>query len=336
MSPSRYRLLLLLLGCALLLSCLWALGFGVATLQSGQIVGILAERLFGIQSASPEWNLGQAQILWEIRLPRVLLGALVGAGLALIGCALQAVTRNPLADPHLLGCSSGAVLGAVLVLLYLGEFAGALSLPLGAFVGALASLLLVLAVAGRLHSERLLLGGVAVSFLLMALSNLLLFMSNPHAASAVLFWMLGGLGSARWASLWLPALCLGLALPLLLGLARALNALLAGEQVAVSLGLVPSRVRLLVFVLTSVLTGVLVALSGAIGFVGLMLPHVARRLVGADHRRLLPVCALLGALFLVWADVLARVLMAPQDLPIGIVTAACGGLFFILLLRRRY
>lgn len=335
MPTLAYRPLLLLLALALLISCLLALGFGAATLEPRQVLGILAERLFGVRLEGSNWSAGQAQILWVIRAPRVLLGALVGAGLALIGCALQAATRNPLADPHLLGVSSGAAFGAVLVLLYLGEFAGVLSLPLGAFAGALASLLLVLAVAGRLHSERLLLGGVAVSFLLMALSNLLLFMSNPHAASAVLFWMLGGLGSARWDSLWLPALCLGLAMPLLLGLARALNALLAGEQAAVSLGLAPNRVRLLVFVVTSLLTGVLVALSGAIGFVGLMLPHVARRLVGADHRRLLPVSALLGALFLVWADVLARCLMAPQDLPIGIVTAACGGLFFILLLRRR-
>ncbi|WP_394560742.1 FecCD family ABC transporter permease [Aquipseudomonas alcaligenes] len=335
MPTLAYRPLLLSLALALLISCLLALGFGAAALEPRQVLGILAERLFGVRLDGTNWSEGQAQILWVIRAPRVLLGALVGAGLALIGCALQAATRNPLADPHLLGVSSGAAFGAVLVLLYLGEFAGALSLPLGAFVGALASLLLVLAVAGRLHSERLLLGGVAVSFLLMALSNLLLFMSNPHAASAVLFWVLGGLGSARWDSLWLPALCLGLAMPLLLGLARALNALLAGEQAAVSLGLAPNRVRLLVFVVTSLLTGVLVALSGAIGFVGLMLPHVARRLVGADHRRLLPVSALLGALFLVWADVLARCLMAPQDLPIGIVTAACGGLFFILLLRRR-
>jgi len=262
----------------------------------------------------------------------------VGAGLALVGTALQAVTRNPLADPHLLGVSSGAAFGAVLVVLYLGEFAGLLSLPLAAFVGAMASMLLVLAIAsrgGRLHSERLLLAGVAVSFVMMAASNLLLYLGNPHAASSVLFWMLGGLGLARWELLWLPALCLLLALAVLLGLGRALNALMAGEQSAVSLGLEPRRVRLLVFVVASLLTGVLVSLSGAIGFVGLMLPHVARFLVGAEHRRVLPVAALLGALFLVWVDVAARTWLAPQDLPIGIVTAAIGGAFFVALLRRR-
>lgn len=330
-----YTALLSLLGMALLASCVGALAFGAAALAPHQVLGIVAERLFGLTVIEPDWTNGQSQILWVIRAPRILLGALVGAGLALVGCALQATTRNALADPHLLGVSSGAAFGAVLVMLYLGEFAGVFSLPLGAFAGALASLMLVLTIAGRLESERLLLGGVAVSFLLVALSNLMLFMSNPHAANTVLFWMLGGLGLARWELLWLPALCLAVVFPTLLSLSRALNALLTGEQGAVSLGLSPNRVRLTVFVTTSLLTGVLVALSGAIGFVGLMLPHVARRLVGADHRRLLPVSALLGALFLVWADVIARCLMAPQDLPIGVVTAACGGLFFILVLRHR-
>nr|WP_306811954.1 iron ABC transporter permease [Pseudomonas oleovorans] len=330
---------MLLLGLAVLLalSCALSLVFGAAQVPLERVLAILARQLFGIEPAVAV-SVGQDSIVWQLRAPRVLLGALVGAGLALVGTALQAVTRNPLADPHLLGVSSGAAFGAVLVVLYLGEFAGMLSLPLAAFVGAMASMLLVLAIAsrgGRLHSERLLLAGVAVSFVMMAASNLLLYLGNPHAASSVLFWMLGGLGLARWELLWLPALCLLLALVVLLGLGRALNALMAGEQSAVSLGLEPRRVRLLVFVVASLLTGVLVSLSGAIGFVGLMLPHVARFLVGAEHRRVLPVAALLGALFLVWVDVAARTWLAPQDLPIGIVTAAIGGAFFVALLRRR-
>nr|WP_186351371.1 iron ABC transporter permease [Pseudomonas chengduensis] len=330
---------MLLLGLAVLLalSCALSLVFGAAQVPLERVLAILARQLFGIEPAVAV-SIGQDSIVWQLRAPRVLLGALVGAGLALVGTALQAVTRNPLADPHLLGVSSGAAFGAVLVVLYLGEFAGMLSLPLAAFVGAMASMLLVLAIAsrgGRLHSERLLLAGVAVSFVMMAASNLLLYLGNPHAASSVLFWMLGGLGLARWELLWLPALCLALALAVLLGLGRALNALMAGEQSAVSLGLEPRRVRLLVFVVASLLTGVLVSLSGAIGFVGLMLPHVARFLVGAEHRRVLPVAALLGALFLVWVDVAARTWLAPQDLPIGIVTAAIGGAFFVALLRRR-
>lgn len=334
---SRYRLLLLGLAVLLALSCAWSLAFGAAQVPLAHVWAILGQHLFGIAPEVPV-NSGQDSIVWQLRAPRVLLGALVGAGLALVGTVLQAVTRNPLADPHLLGVSSGAAFGAVIVVLYLGEFAGLLSLPLAAFVGALASMLLVLAIAsrgGRLESDRLLLAGVAVSFVMMAASNLLLYLGNPHAASSVLFWMLGGLGLARWELLWLPALCLALALAVLLGLGRALNALMAGEQSAVSLGLEPRRVRLLVFVVASLLTGVLVSLSGAIGFVGLMLPHVARFLVGAEHRRVLPVAALLGALFLVWVDVAARTWLAPQDLPIGIVTAAIGGVFFVALLRRR-
>ena len=334
---NRYRLLLLGLALLLALSCAGSLAFGAAQVPLEQVLAILGQHLFGIAPEVPI-NSGQDSIVWQLRAPRVLLGALVGAGLALVGTVLQAVTRNPLADPHLLGVSSGAAFGAVIVVLYLGEFAGLLSLPLAAFVGALASMLLVLAIAsrgGRLESDRLLLAGVAVSFVMMAASNLLLYLGNPHAASSVLFWMLGGLGLARWELLWLPALCLALALVVLLGLGRALNALMAGEQSAVSLGLEPRRVRLLVFVVASLLTGVLVSLSGAIGFVGLMLPHVARFLVGAEHRRVLPVAALLGALFLVWVDVAARTWLAPQDLPIGIVTAAIGGVFFVALLRRR-
>ena len=331
-----YGLLLLGLLLALLLSCIAALAFGPAGVPLSHVWGILGKQSGLIESAF--WSRSQEQIVWMIRAPRVLLGALVGMGLALVGTALQAVTRNPLADPHLLGVSSGAALGAVLVVLYLGEFAGVFSLPLAAFIGACGSMLLVLAVArqsGRLDSDRLLLAGVAVSFVLMALVNLLLFTGDHHAAASVVFWMLGGLGAARWDVIVLPAICVLLGLCVLLSLARALNALMSGEQTAISLGISGARLRLQVFVCTSMLTGVLVSLSGAIGFVGLMIPHLARYLVGAEHRRLLPVAALLGALFLVWVDVAARTLIAPEDLPIGIATATLGGLFFILMLKRR-
>nr|WP_122317009.1 iron ABC transporter permease [Pseudomonas cichorii] len=333
---AQYRWLILALLALLILSCLMALGFGPARVPLGTVLGIVLHES-GFDSAM-DWSRGQAQIIWLIRAPRVLLGALVGAGLALVGTALQAVTRNPLADPHLLGVSSGAALGAVAAVLYLGEFVGAFSLPLAAFIGALGSMLLVLAVAsrhGRLESERLLLAGVAVSFVLMALVNLLLYTGDQHAANSVMFWMLGGLGLARWELLWLPGICVVTGFIVLLSLSRALNALMSGEQTAVSLGFNTRHVRWQVFVSTSLLTGVLVSLSGAIGFVGLMLPHMARRLVGAEHRRLLPVSALLGALFMIWVDVAARSLIAPQDLPIGIATAAIGGVFFILLLRKR-
>ncbi len=332
----RYGWLLIALGAVLLVSCVVSLGFGPARVPVDVVWRILLHKLFGF--GVPDWSAGQEHIVWLIRVPRMLLGALVGAGLALIGAVLQAVTRNPLADPHLLGVTSGATLGAVIVVLHVGEIVGLLTLPIAAFIGALLSMFLVLGIAnrhGRLDSDRLLLCGVAVSFVMMAIANLLLFMGDHRASSAVMFWMLGGLGLARWELLAVPALSVLLGLILLLGMARPLNALMAGEQTAVTLGLNARAVRLRVFVIASLMTGVLVSISGSIGFVGLMVPHIARRLIGAEHRRLLPVCVLLGSVFLVWVDVAARTLIAPEDLPIGVATAALGGLFFIGLMRRR-
>lgn len=336
MIDRRYALLLIALGTVLLVSCVVSLGFGPARVPVDVVWRILLHKLFGL--GVPDWSAGQEHIVWLIRVPRMLLGALVGAGLALIGAVLQAVTRNPLADPHLLGVTSGATLGAVIVVLHVGEIVGLLTLPIAAFIGALLSMFLVLGIAnrqGRLDSDRLLLCGVAVSFVMMAIANLLLFMGDHRASSAVMFWMLGGLGLARWELLAVPALSVLLGLILLIGMARPLNALMAGEQTAVTLGLNARAVRLRVFVIASLMTGVLVSISGSIGFVGLMVPHIARRLIGAEHRRLLPVCVLLGSVFLVWVDVAARTLIAPEDLPIGVATAALGGLFFIGLMRRR-
>ena len=324
------------LGVLLLVSCVVSLGFGPARVPVEVVWHILLNKLFGIGEVN--WSPGQAHIVWLIRVPRMLLGALVGAGLALIGAVLQAVTRNPLADPHLLGVTSGATLGAVIVVLHVGQIVGLLTLPIAAFIGALLSMLLVLVIAsrqGRLDSDRLLLCGVAVSFVMMAIANTLLFLGDHRASSAVLFWMLGGLGLARWELLAIPSASVLLGLVLLLGMARPLNALMAGEQTAVTLGLNARTVRLRVFLIASMMTGVLVAISGSIGFVGLMIPHIARRLVGAEHRRLLPVSALLGSVFLVWVDVAARTLIAPEDLPIGVATAAIGGLFFLGLMRKR-
>lgn len=334
---SRYTGLLIALTVVLLISCLVSVTFGAAPVPLEQVIGILTLKLSGAGHEPHLWTAGQETIVWLIRMPRVLLGALAGAGLALIGCVLQAVTRNPLADPHLLGATSGATLGAVIVVMHIGEILGMLTLPLAAFAGSLASLIIVLSLSsrnGRLDSQRLLLSGVAVSFVMMAIANLLLFLGDHRASSSVLFWMLGGLGLARWELLTVPWVTVLAGWILLQGLGRALNALMAGDQTAASLGLQVRNVRLLVFLIASLMTGVLVALCGSIGFVGLMVPHIARRLVGSEHRRLLPVATLLGALLMVWVDVVSRTLIAPEDLPIGISTALLGGLFFIFMMRR--
>ncbi|MFD8145942.1 FecCD family ABC transporter permease [Streptomyces sp. NPDC059708] len=313
-------------------------GAMVAGLALGP-VRITPGRVFDLLLAGPGGRGGAfASIVWEVRMPRVLLGAVVGAGLAVSGAVLQALVRNALADPFLLGASSGASAGAVLVIV-LGVGAGtAVGLPLAAFAGSLAALVAVYALArrgGTMTTGRLILAGVAVQYVLSALTSLVLVLSaRPDQLRSVLFWTLGGLGGARWDELALPAAALLAGTALLVALARPLDLLLAGEEGARTLGLDTGRFRAAVFVLTSLVIGVLVAYSGAIGFVGLMVPHAARMVVGAGHRALLPVCALAGAVFLSLADLLARTAAAPEEIPVGVVTALAGGPFFLWMLRR--
>ncbi|MCH0539201.1 iron ABC transporter permease [Streptomyces sp. MUM 203J] len=281
-----------------------------------------------------------ASIVWDVRMPRIVLGAAVGAGLAVAGVVLQALVRNALADPFLLGASSGASAGAVVVVV-LGVGAGvatAVALPVAAFLGSLGALVVVYALArhgGVMTTGRLVLAGVAVQYVLSAFTSLVLVVAaKAEQVRAVLFWTLGGLGAARWEDLWVPVGALVVGVGVLLGLARPLDLLLAGEEGARTLGLDAGRFRAGVFVLVSLVVGVLVAFSGAIGFVGLMVPHAARMVVGAGHRRVLPVAALGGAVFLTAADLLARTVAAPEEIPVGVVTALAGGPFFLWLLRR--
>lgn len=288
---------------------------------------------------SSTWQSFEASIIWDVRLPRVLLATIVGAGLAVVGAALQALLRNPLADPYLLGTSAGASMGAVCVLLFGTSVLGALSVSAAAFAGALLATIAVYALAwqsGRFPAARLVLSGVAVSYLFSSMTSLLIFRApGGEQARTALFWMLGGLGAARWESLGLPAAVVLAGTAALMVYSRTLNILSLGEEAAATLGVDADRFRRIGFVVTSLTTGVLVALSGGIGFVGLMVPHVVRLAVGADHRRLLPVSALVGAIFLVWADVFARVVVAPEELPIGIVTACAGAPCFLWLMRAR-
>ena len=289
-------------------------------------------------SIEPTWSKGREAIVWEIRFPRALLAMMVGAGLAIVGASLQAVSRNQLADPHLLGISSGGAFGAILALLHTGLFLGLLTVPLLAFVGALGATLIVLGVsrfANATSADRLVLAGVAVSFIVMAGANVLIFLGDPRATHTVVFWMLGGLGLAQWSQLVYPLVILLACGLWLMVKAADLNAMTVGDETAATLGIPVARFRLLVFVVGALITGVMVAFSGIIGFVGLMVPHVVRLLVGGDYRRVLPGSALVGAVFLLWADIIARTIMAPEDMPIGIVTGLVGGLFFIWLLSRR-
>ncbi|PKG37838.1 FecCD family ABC transporter permease [Psychromonas sp. Urea-02u-13] len=333
--------LILLLSVILILSALYVTSLGAANVPVDTIWAIIQHKLSlgdQLSNQAVTWTRGKEAIIWQIRLPRILLAVFVGAGLALVGTCLQAVTRNSMADPYLFGASAGASLGAVLVLLHVGLFLGPFSLPLAAFLGALLSMLLVLFVAQQgqgLSQQKLILSGVAVHFILMSVTNYLIFAGEQKAAVSAMFWMLGGLGAAQWSQLIFPFSTLLLALIIMLSWSKKLNAIMAGDETATTLGINVNRTRILVFLLCALVTGVMVAFSGAIGFVGLMVPHIVRLLVGADNSKVLPVSALLGALLLVWADALARVLIAPQDLPVGIVTAILGGSFFIFLMAKK-
>ncbi|MFD4407261.1 FecCD family ABC transporter permease [Nocardia sp. NPDC058499] len=310
---------------------------GSVGIDAATAVRILAHRITGPGLVEPDWTRSQDLIIADTRVPRVLLAGVVGAGLALAGTTIQAVVRNPLAGPGVLGVSSGAAVGAVTVLRF-GLGTPAVLLPLAAFLGALAAIFVVLAVAGRRGSvepARLVLAGTAVSAVLSALTSLMVLTSPDESLAAqVLQWTLGGFGGARWDRLVVPAIVLVVSCAVLVPLARNLNVMLAGEEGATALGLDVRRLRFGLIVLCAVLTGALVAVSGVIGFVGLMIPHIARMLVGSDHRRVLPVAVLVGAMFTIAADLAARTVMIPEEIPVGIVTALVGGPFFVWLLRR--
>ena len=321
----------------LVVSILLAVSLGAVAIPVDVVWSVVANKVFP-GSVDVTWSAGRENIVWEIRLPRAFLAAMVGAGLGMVGAALQAITRNHLADPHLLGVSSGAAFGAILALLHTGLFLGMFTVPLLAFGGALVATMVVVGVSHFTHAtsaDRLVLTGVAVSFVIMAMANFLIFLGDPRAAHTVVFWLLGGLGLAQWSHLAYPlgALCIcGCYFQLH---ANDLNAMTIGDESAATLGVPVTRFRIEIFVVSALLTGTMVAFSGTIGFVGLMVPHIVRYLVGGDNRRVIPFSALVGAIFLVWADIVARTIMAPEDMPIGILTGLFGGVFFILLLRRR-
>ncbi|MEQ3708165.1 MAG: iron ABC transporter permease [Tateyamaria sp.] len=321
----------------LLVSLSFAVSVGAVPVPLGTVWSILLNKISpGLIEQT--WSQGREAIVWEIRFPRAILAMMVGAGLAMVGASLQAVTRNPLADPHLLGISSGGAFGAILALLHTGLFIGLLTVPLLAFLGALGATAIVLGVsrfADAMSADRLVLAGVAVSFIIMAGANVLIFLGDPKATHVVVFWMLGGLGLAQWSQLIYPLVILVVSAAWLLARATELNAMTVGDETASTLGIPVARFRLAVFIAGALITGVMVAFSGIIGFVGLMVPHVARMLVGGDYRRVLPASAFLGAIFLLWADMTARTIMAPEDMPIGIVTGLVGGVFFVWLLSRR-
>ncbi|MFC0843328.1 MULTISPECIES: FecCD family ABC transporter permease [Streptomyces] len=331
------RTLAVVLSLALLAALTAAVSWGSTSIPPGEVWGVVWRRLSGDAPRPGTDDL----IVWQLRVPRALLAALVGAGLGVVGTAVQALVRNPLADPYLLGISNGASLGAVAAIVLGAGAGGALGLGLSgaAFAGALATFALVWAVArrgGGFAPLRLVLAGVAIGqFLSGFTSYLVLQAGDEQQTHSVLFWLMGSLSGATWTLLAVPAIAVPLALLVLQARARGLNALLMGDETAAGLGIDVVRLRRELFLVTSVLTGVLVAVSGAIAFVGLMVPHVCRLLIGGDHRRLLPISALMGALLLVVVDTVCRTAMDAQELPVGVVTSLIGAPALLYLLDRR-
>ena len=279
-----------------------------------------------------------SRIVLDLRFPRALLAVIVGAGLGMVGAVLQTLTRNDLADPFLFGLSSGAAAGAVFVITVTGNFLGFWTLPLAAFAGGLIASLIVLSLFGRLSRQsasQMVLAGLAVSFLLLSLTNYLIFAGDQRAAHSVLFWTLGGLGLANWDVL--PIALAGLAaIGILVLLAhRQLDALLAGDEAAETLGISVTRFRQAAFLVCAFATASFVALTGVIGFIGLMVPHLARGVVGPLHGSMMLTSAVIGACLLLSSDIAARTLLAPQELPIGVLTTSVGAVFVLVLVHRQ-
>lgn len=314
-----------------------ALAVGSESIPFADVVAVIRDRLTGGES---DVSLTVERIVWQLRLPRIILAAAVGGGLSIIGVAMQTLVRNPLAEPYILGVSSGASTGASLFYLgFLPPFISqALSMPLAAFLGALLAMVVVYLVSRTgmtINTGRLLLAGVAVGALLAAVTSFVTIASpSPQRMRAVLFWLLGSFGGARWSIIAIPAAASAIGLFALLALSRSMDAMLMGEEPAQSLGVPVESTKRLLILLTALVTGALVSVSGIIGFVGLIVPHSVRLVAGVTHRTLLPLSFVAGSLFLVWADLAARTIIPHEELPIGILTAVCGVPFFLVLLRR--
>ncbi|WP_455429470.1 FecCD family ABC transporter permease [Nocardia ignorata] len=319
---------------ALAVSILIAVTLGPADISPVNVRDVLLNHL-GLTDVPV--RVSKNAIVWEERLPRALVAAACGAGLGICGVIMQSLLRNPLADPFVLGISSGASTGAVIVGV-LGVGGAALGLSGGAFLGSLVAfgLVLLLARMSGGSNDRVILAGVASTQLFSALTSFVIFaFADSDETRGVMFWLLGSLEGVRWDDVTLCAIVVLAGAAVCLYFAYVLDAFSFGDDVAASLGIAVAKVRMLLLIVTALITATLVSVAGAIGFVGLVLPHAARFLVGPRHSRLVPATALLGAVFMVWVDAISRVAFAPTPLPVGVGTALIGVPAFIVILSRR-
>lgn len=335
------RALLVVLGVIGVISIVLAVGLGPVYIPPLTAVRIILHRMpFVGERIEVTWETLQENIVIMLRLPRVLLGMIVGASLAVCGVSMQALVRNKLAEPYILGVSSGAAAFATLGMLFnIFSFLGAYSLSLSAFLGAMVTIIFVYILSyeqGRISIPQILLTGVAISMIMDGITSIIK-LSAPNALGLhnAEFWMSGSLAGAKWVYLRLPFFVLTICITFLMLHYRGLNLLLMGEESAGTLGInVPVLHKELILV-SSLMAGVAISVSGSIGFVGLMVPHFTRLLVGSNHKRVIPVAALMGAILVVWVDVMARLIIAPEELPVGILTAVIGGPIFIWMLKKQ-
>ncbi len=324
----------------LLVSLILCVSIGSADISFVDVWRIIFHQLnsrFAIDDIRP----GVQNIVIYLRIPRALLGMVVGASLAISGIAMQAFTKNPLSEPYVLGVSSGASVGAVLSIVsgLILPWGARLTIPVGSFCGAMAAIFVVYTLSrtsGEITPMRLILVGVAVSAICGAMTDFIVYTAPQDAqVREATFWMLGGLGNASWEELPLPSLVLVPSVIVMLFLARSLNAMMMGDDTAVTLGVNIALVRKILIFLTALLTSCSVMVSGCIGFIGLIVPHIVRSMAGSDHRKLIPLAGIFGSLFLLWADVAARLICEPAELPVGILTALMGGPLFLWMIHAR-
>lgn len=319
----------------LFLSVILSLAFGAVHIAPGSVFDILWFKLSGTKLGS--WSQSREMIVCHVRAPRALLALFAGGGLAVVGASMQATVRNPMADPYLLGLSSGASAGAALGISFGAMFiALPFFIPAMAFAGALIAFVLVYYIAKesqQLLPNRLILAGISISYLFASITSFLSFLAPEHSLREITYWLLGSVAAANWTSIPLMAIFVTAGLLFLLLHSKEFDVIVLGDETAVSLGVDPQRFRLKVFVVISLVTGVIVAETGAIGFVGLMIPHFVRLFGISDHKRLLLISFLSGAVFLIWGDVIARTILSPEELPIGIVTSMFGAPCFIWILK---
>lgn len=325
----------------LFLSIGFVVTMGSVDISIKEVYEVILYKLFNIGDSTIGTG-AVADVVWLIRMPRIVLAIAVGAGLSVVGIVMQAIVKNPLADPYILGVSSGASLGATLaVVLGIGSVFGSNSLGIMGFIGAFGVSILVLMISnigGRSNSIKLLLAGMALSSVCSSFSSFLVYISDDsQKLKTITFWLMGSLAGAKWNEIViiLPVIILGTIF--FITQYRTLNLMLLGDEVSITLGTDLHRFRIIYLVITSLMIGLLVYVSGMIGFVGLIIPHIVRIIFGTDHKKIIPITALLGAIILIWADVISRILIKGTEIPIGIVISIIGAPLFVwLMIKKNY